>query len=123
MPFLKAAFFFFILGSNGPLLCPGEVLAHQQANRASKQPTAVQTLIPAGPVHGKTIGMQEDRKLLAQKLVAEGKQFQSQGNAESLRKALESYEKALEIWRSLADRRAEAETLSQIGVVHYLLDQ
>ena len=66
---------------------------------------------------------QEDPKRLAQKAVAEGKQFATQGTADSLRKALESYEKALGFFRTLGDRRAEAETLGQIGEVHYFLDQ
>ncbi len=66
---------------------------------------------------------QEDRKQLAEKAVAEGKQFESQGNADSLRKALESYEKALGLWRALGDRPAEAETLSYIGEVYYFLGE
>lgn len=66
---------------------------------------------------------QEDRKRLAEAAVAEGKQFESQGNAEALRKALESYEKALAIWRSLDDRPAEAAALGHIGTAHYRLDE
>jgi CHAT domain-containing protein/Tfp pilus assembly protein PilF len=66
---------------------------------------------------------QEDRKQLAEKAIAEGKVLESQGTADSLRKALENYEKALGIFRTLGDRRAEAETLGHIGVVLYFLDE
>jgi len=69
------------------------------------------------------VATQDDRKRLAERAVAEGKQFESRGNADSLRKALESYEEALRLWRSLDDRRAEAETLELIGVIHYFLDE
>lgn len=65
----------------------------------------------------------EDRKRLAEAAVAEGKQLESRGNAESLRGALERYEKALALWRSLNDRPGEAAALGHIGTAHYLLDE
>jgi CHAT domain-containing protein/Tfp pilus assembly protein PilF len=66
---------------------------------------------------------QEDPKLLAERIAAEAKQFQSGATAESLRKTLEGYEKALALLRSLDNQRAQAEALRGIGTIHYLLDE
>jgi CHAT domain-containing protein/Tfp pilus assembly protein PilF len=66
---------------------------------------------------------QEDRKRLAAFAIAEGMQLESQGNAESLRKALERYEKALELLPAVNDRPFAAATLGHIGTVHYLLGE
>jgi hypothetical protein len=43
------------------------------------------------------VNTQEDRRRLAAAAIAEGQQFEAQGNAEALRKALERYEKALAV--------------------------
>src|SRR5688572_20891284 len=66
---------------------------------------------------------QEDQKRLADKAIAEGKLFEMEGSAPSLRKALARYQQALPIWRALGDRRSEAGTLQYIGIVHYRLDE
>ncbi|HEY8203953.1 MAG TPA: CHAT domain-containing tetratricopeptide repeat protein [Pyrinomonadaceae bacterium] len=66
---------------------------------------------------------QDDRRQLAEKAVAEGKQLETKGDADSLRKALEKFETALALRRALADRQAEAETLSYIGGVYYFLNE
>jgi CHAT domain-containing protein/tetratricopeptide (TPR) repeat protein len=65
---------------------------------------------------------QEDRKRLAEAAIAEGLQFESQGNAEALRKALDRYEKALALLPS-NDPPATAAALGHIGTVHYLLGE
>lgn len=66
---------------------------------------------------------QEDRKRLAEAAIAEGKQFESQGNAEALRKALDRYEKAFALLPSLNDRPGAAAALGHIGTVHHLLGE
>src|SRR5437870_217181 len=82
-----------VLGSSGSFLWAGnKVSGNHGANCESRQDN------------------QEDPKRVAERVVAEGKQFATQGTADSLRKALESYEKALGFFRTLGDRRAEAET-------------
>jgi len=105
MPVHKTILMLLALGSSGFCWTSNELAGNRTADCESQ---------PAN---------QEDRKQLAKKTVAEGKLFESQGTADSLRKAFEKYEKALELWRSLDDRRAEAATLEYIGIVHYLLDQ
>ncbi|HEU4391686.1 MAG TPA: CHAT domain-containing tetratricopeptide repeat protein, partial [Blastocatellia bacterium] len=65
----------------------------------------------------------EDRQRVARKSFADGKQLESQGTAESLRQALESYQRALSLWRSLENRLDEASALEQVGVVYYFLDE
>ncbi len=45
-------------------------------------------------------------------------QLYAEGSAESLRKALEKYDEALVLYRAVADRRSEAITLSNLGVVY-----
>jgi CHAT domain-containing protein/tetratricopeptide (TPR) repeat protein len=66
---------------------------------------------------------QEDQKRLAAAAIVEGRQFESQGNAEALRKALDRYEKALALLPSLNDRPAAAIALGHIGTVHHLLGE
>lgn len=66
---------------------------------------------------------QEDRKRLAEAAIAEGRLFESLGNAEALRKALDKYEKALALLPSLDDRPSVATALGHIGTVHYLLGE
>lgn len=66
---------------------------------------------------------QDDRKRLAEAAILEGKQIESPGSAESLRRALERYEKALALWRSLNDRTGEATALGHIGATYHLLGE
>lgn len=65
--------------------------------------------------------IQEDRKRLAETAIAEGKQFESQGNAEALRKALDRYDKALALLQSLNDRPGAATAQGHVATAHYLL--
>jgi len=51
----------------------------------------------------------------------EGETLQDQGTAESLRLAVKKYEEALSLWRAIGDRRSEAITLNNIGLVYYSL--
>ena len=113
MPFYKAILILFAVGSSGSFCWASDELPR---NRTAQSQPANGSLIPESVT-------QEDQKQLAQKALADGKQFESQGTADSLRKALENYEKALGLWRSLKDRAAEGETLDHMGAVYYFLDQ
>src|ERR1041385_8125204 len=54
----------------------------------------------------------------AQKAYEEGEQLRAQRTAESLRKAIEKYETALPFYKASGDRRKEALTLRNIGLVY-----
>lgn len=74
--------------------------------------------IAAGSHFHQTQTTQADRKQVAEASDFEAKLLQAQGTAEARRNALEKHEKALTLWRSLNNRRAEAETLGHIGTIH-----
>ena len=59
-------------------------------------------------------------RVSAQNLISEGNQFRDQRTADSLRLALEKYQAALQLWRSVDDRSAEARALNEIGFVQSL---
>src|SRR5689334_23246312 len=59
-----------------------------------------------------------DDQAAAQKAFEEGEQLLAQRTAESLRKAIERYEAALPFYRAAGDRRREAITLHNIGLVY-----
>jgi CHAT domain-containing protein/tetratricopeptide (TPR) repeat protein len=64
----------------------------------------------------------QDRSgLAAREKFDEGEALQDQGTAESLRLAVRKYEEALSLWRAIGDRRSEAITLNNIGLVYYSL--
>ena len=113
MSSLKAILMLFAAGS-GSFFCASAVGA---VNGVLSRPDPV---IRVRELEAKT---QDDQKGLAERTIVEGKVFEAEGSANSLRKALERYEHALKIWRSLRDRRSEAGTLQHIGVVHYRLDE
>lgn len=50
---------------------------------------------------------------------AEGKRLFAQSTAESIGKAKERFQEALQLWRSLQDTDAEAHTLNELGVIEY----
>lgn len=64
---------------------------------------------------------QDDANGLAKFAIAEGKLLQAQGTADALRKANESYQKALTLYRSVNDQHGEGYALGQIAVVHTFL--
>jgi CHAT domain-containing protein/Tfp pilus assembly protein PilF len=61
------------------------------------------------------------RRLDAARLITEGDQLRRQGTAESLRKAVETYEAALPLWRAVGDQPWEADTLQYAGLVYLRL--
>ena len=105
MPVQNAIVMLLVLGSSGSFLWAGNESLHNRAANCESQAN------------------QEDTRRLAQKAFADGKQFAAEGTADSLRKALGSYEKALGFFRTLGDHRAEAGTLGPIGEVYYFLDE
>lgn len=121
MPLLKAILIMLAVG-NGSLFW-GNASAATQGSDPEYQYTRVPYSIPVPHPRNEITVTQEDRKRLAEKAIAEGKVFEAQGTAESLRKALVHYETALENWRIIQDRRSEALTLQYIGIVHHLLEQ
>jgi CHAT domain-containing protein len=66
---------------------------------------------------------QEKNRAAAEKLLAEGDRLRAQGAAEALRQALARYEAALPLWRAAGDRRSEAATLDNLGLVYSLLGE
>ncbi len=122
MPFLKAILLVLAAGA-GSFFCASHGSAGPLHSSRESQHSRLRDLSPTASIIKEQEFTQEDRKRLADKAIAEGKLFQSEGTAESLRKALERYETALENWRIIRDRRSEALTLQYIGIVHYLLEQ
>ena len=106
--------------SSAPLYSSNAITGSHPSFRESQQANARgMPLVPA--TRSEVVDNQEGSRSLAAIAFAEGKQLELQGTAESLRKALEKYEKALGLWRSLHDRPGEATALGGIGTVRYLL--
>ncbi len=61
---------------------------------------------------------QDKIRVTAERAFAEATIIGGQMTAESLRKAIQKYEEALPLWRSLGDRKQEANTLIVIGFCH-----
>jgi CHAT domain-containing protein/Tfp pilus assembly protein PilF/uncharacterized protein YoaH (UPF0181 family) len=63
-------------------------------------------------------------RVAAERAFAEGEALRTQWRAETLRQAIEKYQKALRLWRSLKDLRGEGTTLNILGLVYdYLGDR
>lgn len=60
-------------------------------------------------------------QVIASRKTSEAQILQAKGTAESLKQAIDRYEEALAIWRSINDRPGQADALENIGVIHYLL--
>src|SRR2546428_737879 len=63
----------------------------------------------------------DERRLAAQKLVAEADKWVGEGTTASYKKAIALYEEALREWRAIGDRREEAQTLGRAGYAHSAL--
>jgi CHAT domain-containing protein/Tfp pilus assembly protein PilF len=66
---------------------------------------------------------QDRDRIAAQMAFAEAMQLQMQGTAESLRKAVTNFDKALSLYRVLGDRGKEVQTLNIIGSVYRFLGE
>src|SRR6266436_3166809 len=61
---------------------------------------------------------QEDRPAAAEKAFEEGEQLRDQGTAESLRKAIERYQEAFQLWHGVGDDKRAAVSLNYIGFAY-----
>jgi CHAT domain-containing protein/Tfp pilus assembly protein PilF len=111
-----------VVGSGASPSNSSNILAGRHPLRES-QPANAQVTAPRAAIGRELAGTQEDRQRLAQIAYAEGKLLESQGTAESLRKALEKYEKALALSKSLNDRSGQAMALGGIGTASYRLGE
>jgi tetratricopeptide (TPR) repeat protein len=71
----------------------------------------------------RTATTQDRSRVRAERTYADGRLLESQGNAESLRKAIEKYEEALGHFRVAGDRRGEGYTLYKIGYIQARLGE
>src|SRR5688500_3790391 len=120
--YLAIALLILLLFGSGasPLHSTNAITGRHASFRESQQANA--RGMPLDPATRRQVAdNQEGSRSLAAIAFTEGKQLELQGTAESLRKALEKYEKALGLWRSLHDRPGEAAALGSIGTVRYLL--
>lgn len=69
----------------------------------------------------RTATFQDKNRIPAQKVFMQAEQLRGQQTPESLNQAIAKYEGALQSWRDIGDRSAEAQTLNVIGLVHHLL--
>jgi len=63
---------------------------------------------------------EDKRRVAAESLSLEAGQLK-EGTLEAKRQGIEKYQKALELYRKAGDRRGEAETIKNIGEIHYYL--
>ena len=66
---------------------------------------------------------QEDKRAAADRTFMEAEQLRKQGTAESLRKSIGKYQEAVVVYRSLGERKKQAEALSDIGVAYESLSE
>jgi CHAT domain-containing protein/tetratricopeptide (TPR) repeat protein len=66
---------------------------------------------------------QDESRIAAQQAQAEARHLESQQAAESLEKAVGKYKQALALWRAAGDSRGEADTLTDLGSVHSLINE
>lgn len=71
----------------------------------------------------RTPTVQDRSRIAAGRAFMEGEQLRVQKTVESLRRALEQYEKALPLFQFVGDRKGEAYTVTAIGVVFYHLGE
>ncbi len=62
--------------------------------------------------------LKDKSRVAAQKAFADATSLRNQRTAESFRSAIEKYQEALSLWRSLGDRKMEAYSLYEIGWVY-----
>ncbi len=67
----------------------------------------------------RTVTEKEKHRISAQKIFEEAKQFQSAKTPESLQNAIKKYEEVLPLFRSLNDKKNEAQTLNNIGAIYH----
>ncbi|MBO0783947.1 MAG: hypothetical protein J2P37_34505, partial [Ktedonobacteraceae bacterium] len=71
----------------------------------------------------RTATTQDHSRLMAESGYADGYLLESQGNIESLRKAIEKYEEAFGLYKTAGVLQGEGDTLDRIGRIHSLLGE
>src|SRR5262249_23504514 len=66
---------------------------------------------------------QDQNRMSAEKAYRQGRSLRAESTAQSLTKAIEKYQEALQIFREIGDHREEATTLNDIGAVYDLLGE
>jgi CHAT domain-containing protein/Tfp pilus assembly protein PilF len=61
---------------------------------------------------------QDKSRIAAQKAFTDAKSLRNQRTAESLRRAIGKYQETLSLWRTLDDRRMEAYSLNEMGLIY-----
>lgn len=74
-----------------------------------------------GIAEERTATFQDRSRIPAENVFMQAEQLRGQGTPESLDQAIAKYGEALEIWKDIADRAGEADTLNVIGLIHDLL--
>src|SRR5262245_29818049 len=71
----------------------------------------------AGRVSAQDAAQKDDKRTAARSANDEGERLRKLGTEESLRKAIDKYEEALSLWRSVGDQSGEAGTLTSAAQV------
>src|SRR5262245_57395220 len=71
----------------------------------------------ASRVFAQDAGQRDDKRIAARSANDEGERLRKLGTKESLRKAIDKYEEALSLWRSVGDQAGEAGTLTSAAQV------
>jgi CHAT domain-containing protein/tetratricopeptide (TPR) repeat protein len=61
---------------------------------------------------------QDENRLAAQKCFSEGERLRAQGTPAALQKAIVQYQQAVPLWRAAGERRREASTFYNIGLIY-----
>jgi CHAT domain-containing protein/Tfp pilus assembly protein PilF len=84
---------------------------------------AVTHAIQIATMKGSTTSPKDDKRSTAEKAFQQGQQLRAQGTAESLRRAIEKYQEAFQLWHAAGDGIWEGITLNNIGLVYYGLGE
>ncbi len=66
---------------------------------------------------------QDQSRISAERISADGKRLIAQANAQALRQAMEKYEQGLSLWQEIGDQSGQAQTLNSLGFLYNELGQ
>jgi CHAT domain-containing protein/Tfp pilus assembly protein PilF len=66
---------------------------------------------------------EDEQRVAAEILLADGEQLQAEGRADSLRGAVKKYEQALPIFRAVGERSRESTVLARLSYIHFNLGE
>lgn len=61
---------------------------------------------------------EQEKRSAAEKLIAEAKQTANEGTVEAYKQAIKKFEQAVAIYQEIGDRKFEARTLTNIGIIY-----